>query len=156
MIRNHLDKRKNGIIITVISEGATGHSCSAFLCAGEREEIMLLTQHRSPRGEQESKSCLLLDRRAAQGIMPLRGTSRRRKSFLLLDPGNADRRQKVFQPGYGVTEKVLFLQDIRYVRRNEISGCSGEKNDEEVSRDAMSSGGFPVFFAQDTAGAGSV
>jgi hypothetical protein len=59
-------------------------------------------------------------------------------------------------PGYGVTEKVLFLQNIRYVWRNEISGCSGEKNDEEVSRDAVSSGGFPVFFAKGTAGAGSV
>jgi hypothetical protein len=41
-----------------------------FLCAGEREEIMLLTQHRSPRTSRR----LLPDRRAAQGIMPLRGT----------------------------------------------------------------------------------
>ena len=38
---------------------------------------MLLTQHRSPRGEQESKSCLLLDHRDANGILPLAGPARK-------------------------------------------------------------------------------
>jgi hypothetical protein len=53
-----------------------------FICTGEREEIMLLTQHRSPRGDQESKKLppTRSDRRAAGKIYPLRGMRSARKA----------------------------------------------------------------------------